>query len=158
VDVERHGKELTMSRVHGTPRRFFNGTAMWRPSSTVLLTTMPWSRMAPVLALAERRRGWQLLVVGGIEHVMKKKSKQKSKLFLATIAFALLFGTIAVLQVFHLHPELSIGNVCVYWTGQDWTLSGSGTVPLRFPNGQTGIQKDYDMGPVGVSIIKLHPK
>jgi len=84
--------------------------------------------------------------------------KKKSKLLLVLVMFTLLFNAIALLEIFHLHPQLSIGNIHAYWTGGRWTEVGWGSVPLQLADGKTGIQKDYDFGPLSIAIVRVYAK
>jgi hypothetical protein len=84
--------------------------------------------------------------------------KKKAKLRLVAVLFALFFSTIAWLEIFHLHPQLSFGSLHACWTGGRWTEVGWGTVPHHFPDGKTGIQKDYDFGPLSVAWVRLDAK
>jgi hypothetical protein len=84
--------------------------------------------------------------------------KKKSKLHLVVMLFALFFGTIALLEIFRFHPQLSIGSVHAYWAGGRWTEVGWGSVPLHFSDGKTGIQKDYDIGPLSIAIVRVYAK
>ncbi len=39
-----------------------------------------------------------------------------------------------------------------------WTEFSKGGVPLRFADGQTGIQKDYGLGPLSVTLGRVSAK
>jgi hypothetical protein len=84
--------------------------------------------------------------------------KRKSKLRLVAVLFALFFSTIALLEIFRLHPQLSIGSVHACWTGNTWTEFGWGSVPLQFPDGKIGIQKDYELGPLSIAWVRVYAK
>ena len=84
--------------------------------------------------------------------------KEIFKLRLVAVLVALFFCTIASFEIFHLHPQLSIGNVHAYWAGGRWTQVGRGSVPLQFPDGKNGIQKDYDFGPLNIAGVRVYAK
>jgi hypothetical protein len=109
----------------------------------------------PCLHCTPVARGRCRGALGDIAHAMKKKST----LILAAVGIALVVTTIAFLEIFHLHPYWSIGNVHAYWAGGRWTQVECGSYyPFRFPDGQTRSKKDYLIGPLNVSIARSDPK
>jgi hypothetical protein len=79
--------------------------------------------------------------------------KPRSKTSLLAIGVAFFCGALVVVELFHLHPQINIGNFHAYWTGfRDMRFeSGTGTVSLT--GGRQEIQKDYHIGPMMVFII-----
>ena len=80
---------------------------------------------------------------------MKKTSK--SKLFRLGIAFAFCCATIALLEVFDLHPQFSVGNFHAYWAGVRHMDFESGTMTTPVAGHDTVIQRDFDVGPVKIA-------
>ena len=78
--------------------------------------------------------------------------KKKSKLFRVAILLAIFCAVVALLEVFDLHPEFSIGRFHSIWVGvkhMDF-VSGTTTIPVR--GGRKVIERDYDVGPVNIAI------
>jgi hypothetical protein len=77
--------------------------------------------------------------------------KKKSKLFRIAVLLAFCCAVVALLQVFDLHPEFSIGKFHSIWVGVKHMDFVSGkTVLVR--GGKKVIQRDYDVGPVKITI------
>ena len=81
---------------------------------------------------------------------MKKKSK--SKLFRLGIVFAFFCAVIALVEVFDLHPQFSIGNFHAYWDGVRHMDFVSGTMTAPVSGKEKVIQRDYDIGPLKIAI------
>lgn len=81
--------------------------------------------------------------------------KKKSKLFRLAIVFALCCIVIALLEIFALHPQFSIGSFHVYWAGVRQMDFQSGTMTIPLSGGRKEIQKDYDLGPFKVAIVHV---
>jgi hypothetical protein len=77
--------------------------------------------------------------------------KKKSKLFRAAILLTIFCAVVALLEVFDLHPEFSVGKFHSIWVGVRHMNFVSGkTVLVR--GGKKVIQRDYDVGPVKITI------
>jgi hypothetical protein len=77
--------------------------------------------------------------------------KKKSKLFRVAILLAIFCAVVALLEVFDLHPEFSVGRFHSIWVGVRHMNFVSGkTVLVR--GGKKVIQRDYDVGPVKITI------
>ena len=79
----------------------------------------------------------------------------KKRLVRLAVVLAVTCGAITVLEIFSLHPSLSVGDFHAYWRGfrQMDLTTGSGTARLK--DGRTEIRKDYGIGPVQVDIVHL---
>jgi hypothetical protein len=77
---------------------------------------------------------------------MKKTSK--SKLLRLGIAVAFCCAIIALLEVFDLHPQFSVGKFHVYWAGIRHMDFDVGTMTITLTNVRTEIQKICNLGPI----------
>ena len=82
---------------------------------------------------------------------MKKTSK--SKLFHLGIAVAFCSTIIALLEVFDLHPQFSVGKFHVYWAGISHMDFDGGTMTIPLTSGRTEIQKFCDVGPIMMTVV-----
>jgi hypothetical protein len=79
---------------------------------------------------------------------MKKKS-----LWFKFVVLLVVCGTIvALLEVFNLHPEFSCGRFHSIWTGVRHMDFESGKMVVPGRGGHKVIQRDYDLGPVKITI------
>jgi hypothetical protein len=77
--------------------------------------------------------------------------KKKSKLFRIAVVLAFCCAVVALLEVFDLHPEFSVGRFHSIWVGVRHMDFVSGkTVLVRA--GKKVIQRNYDVGPVKITI------
>ncbi len=82
--------------------------------------------------------------------------RKTSKSFRLIIAIAAAGVMIGALEVFDLHPQLSVGNFHSYWVGvKKANLGASGTMIIPLTNGQTEIYKDYNFALFTVVHIEL---
>jgi hypothetical protein len=82
---------------------------------------------------------------------MKKTSK--SKLFRLGIAVAFCCVIIALLEVFDLHPQFSVGKFHVCWAGIRHMDFDVGTMTIPLTSGRTEIQKICYAGPIMMTAV-----
>ena len=71
--------------------------------------------------------------------------KKTSKLFKLAMVIAAGGITVAVLEVFDLHPQLNAGNFSWFWVGvRKADLTSSGSMLIGLTNGNTLIYQEYN--------------
>ena len=78
--------------------------------------------------------------------------KKKSNLFRVGILFTIVCASVALLEIFDLHPEFSIGKFHSLWVGVRHMDFVSSTTTVPVSGGEKVTQKDYDLGPIKVAI------
>jgi len=82
--------------------------------------------------------------------------KKTLKSFQLILAIAAIGMTIGALEIFDLHPQLSVGNFHSYWVGvKKANLESSGTMLIPLTNGKTEIYKEYNFALFTVVHIEL---
>ena len=77
--------------------------------------------------------------------------KKTSRLFASAVAIAVVCLIIGLLEVFDLHPQLSVGNYHSYWVGvRKMDMKSSGTMIIPLTNGKTEIYKEYNFALIKV--------
>jgi len=79
--------------------------------------------------------------------------KKKSKLFRVAVVLVFCGALVALLEVFDLHPEFSVGRFHSIWVGVRHMNFNSGTLWVPGRGGKKVIQKNYDVGPVKITIV-----
>lgn len=78
--------------------------------------------------------------------------KRKSKIIQFAIVLAFFGAIVALLEVFNLHPQLSIGKFHSNWVGVRHMNFESGVMTVPVSGGQKIIQRDYGIGPVLIAV------
>jgi len=101
---------------------------------------------------------------GGVEHVenpMRKNNPNKKTFKLMMFAIVLAVGCIAisVLEMFDLHPQLSLGKFHSYWVGvRKMDLLSSGPMVIPLTDGTKELYQEYNFGLVKVVSIDVLPQ
>jgi hypothetical protein len=80
--------------------------------------------------------------------------KRTAKILLRLLAvLGVCFAAITFLEMFGLHPQVNVGNFHAIWLGVKHMDFESGYGDIQLTNGHKETQRDFDLGPIKVTLV-----